>query len=250
MTCNRWEEIKRHLHFNDNTKFIRQGLHGHDKLFKVRPLIEAIRKQLLLVPKEEYLAVDEQIIPTKARHTLKQYNPKKPKKWGYKNLVLCGSSGFSYDFDIFAGEQSNTVPEGAPNIGASGNIVIKLTDSVPRHKNYNWFNSIKLQVYLSKIGLLSLGTARTNRITDSTMPSEKEFKKRGRGSMAEQVATVDGVDVGCVCWYDNKLVTMLSSYVGTSPVTQRRRFFRKDHEYRDIPCPKAIDIYIINTWGV
>lgn len=47
------------------------------------------------------MAVDEQIIPTKARSSLKQYNPKKPHKWGYKVFVLSG--GFSYNFDFYSG---------------------------------------------------------------------------------------------------------------------------------------------------
>lgn len=78
MTCNGWEDIKRHLYFTDNDKFIKRGLPGHDKLFKVRPLLSKIRDRLLLIPKEEFLAVDEQTVPTKCRHELKQYNPKKP----------------------------------------------------------------------------------------------------------------------------------------------------------------------------
>ncbi|CAH2102738.1 unnamed protein product [Euphydryas editha] len=106
--------IKRHLHFNNNNDFKPVGTPGHDKLFKIRPLIDKVRERLLLTPKEEYLAVDEQIIPTKARHQLKQYNPAKPHKWGYKNQVLSGVSGFTYDFDIFAGDQSNVFPSDAP----------------------------------------------------------------------------------------------------------------------------------------
>lgn len=54
MTCNRWEEIKRHLHFNDNMMLRPAGSPGHDKLFKIRPVIEKNRRQLLLIPKEEY----------------------------------------------------------------------------------------------------------------------------------------------------------------------------------------------------
>uniref|UniRef100_A0A6P7H0L1 Uncharacterized protein LOC114348845 n=1 Tax=Diabrotica virgifera virgifera TaxID=50390 RepID=A0A6P7H0L1_DIAVI len=130
MTCNRWEIIKKNLHFSDNSNSVPKNLHfsdnsnsvpvgtpGHDKRFKIRPLLDNIKQRLLLVPKEEHLAVDEQIIPTKCRHHLKQYNPAKPHKWGYKNQVLSGVSGFSYDFDIFAGEQSNTFPNGAPDLG-------------------------------------------------------------------------------------------------------------------------------------
>ncbi|CAG9575399.1 unnamed protein product [Danaus chrysippus] len=121
------------------------GTQGHDKLFKIRPLIDKLRERLLLIPKEEYLAVDEQIIPAKDRHQLKQYNQAKPHKWGYKK-VLSGVSGFSYDFDIFAGDQSNTFPSDAPDLGVSSNVVTRLTSTVPRNVNHNiffdnWFNS-------------------------------------------------------------------------------------------------------------
>jgi len=73
MTVNRFEEIKRFIHFYDNTT---NTSDSYDKLFKVRPLLEQIRNILVTVPKEEYLAVDEQIIPTKFKTSLKQYNPK------------------------------------------------------------------------------------------------------------------------------------------------------------------------------
>ena len=75
MTCNRWDSIKLFLHFNNNEEMKSPGEAGFDKLLKVRPL------RLLVVPKEEHLAVDEQIIPTKFRHHLKQYNPAKPHKY-------------------------------------------------------------------------------------------------------------------------------------------------------------------------
>ncbi|GBP87505.1 hypothetical protein EVAR_57312_1 [Eumeta japonica] len=132
--------------------------------------------------KEEFLAVDEQIIPTKCRHEIKQYNPAKPHKWGFKNQVLSGVSGFSYDFDIFAGEQSDSFPSDAPNLGVSSNVVTRLTSTVSKHQNYkicfdNWFNSPNLQVYLLQNGLLPLGTVRLNRVPNSDMPTEKELKK-------------------------------------------------------------------------
>ncbi|KAG5869521.1 hypothetical protein JTB14_015732 [Gonioctena quinquepunctata] len=165
-----WETSKRHLHSNDNTDFIRFGNLGHDKLFKFRPLLE------------EFSAVDEQIIPTKCRNQLKQYNPAKPHEWGYKNQVLSGASGFSYDFDIFAGEQSNTFPDGAPDLGN---------------------------------GLSPLGTVRLNRVPNSEMPTAKDFKKQGRGFIVEKVAVIDNIKIGITTWFDNKPENMLSTYVGS-----------------------------------
>ncbi|GJQ84042.1 hypothetical protein Trydic_g10506 [Trypoxylus dichotomus] len=99
---------------------------GHDKLHKIRPLLTALRNRLLLLPNEEYLAVDKQIILTKARSTLKQYYPKKPHKWGYKVYVLSGASGFSYGYEIFAGSQSDTVPIDAPDLRVSSNVIFRM----------------------------------------------------------------------------------------------------------------------------
>lgn len=255
MTCNRFEVIKRFLHFNDNNDFKPKGTPGHDKLFKIRLLLEKIRDRLLLIPKEEFLAVDEQIIPTKCRHELKQYNPAKPHKWGYKNQVLSGVSGFSYDFDIFAGDQSNIYPSGAPDLGVSSNVVSRLVNTVPRHVGHkiffdNWFNSINLQVYLYKNGLLPLGTVRLNRVPNAEMPSEKDLKKIGRGAMVEKVATVDDVKLSIVSWYDNKVVNLLSAFVGSEPVSTKRRYFRKDKEFRDITSPQSVDVYNKHMGGV
>lgn len=255
MTCNRFETIKRFLHLNDNDNFKPLGTPGHDKLFKVRPLLEKIRERLLFVPKEEFLAVDEQIIPTKCRHELKQFNPAKPHKWGYKNQVLSGVSGFSYDFDIFAGDQSNVYPSDAPDLGVSSNVVTRLTSTVPRnvgHKIFfdNWFNSVALQVYLFKNGLLPLGTVRLNRVPNAGMPVEKDLKKNGRGAMVEKVATVDDVNLSLVSWYDNKQVNLLSAFVGSEPISTKRRYFRKDKEYKDIASPRAVDVYNQHMGGV
>ncbi|KAG5881017.1 hypothetical protein JTB14_016755 [Gonioctena quinquepunctata] len=154
------------------------------------------------VPKEEFFVVDEQIIPTKCRNQLKQYNPAKPHKWGYKNQVPSGASGFSYDFDIFAGEQSNTFPDGAPDLG---------------------FNNPNLQIYLAKNGLLPLGTVRLNRVPNSEMPTAKDLKKQVRGFIVEKVAVIDNIKIGITTWFDNKPVNMLSTYLGSEPQTTKRR---------------------------
>lgn len=98
-----------------------------------------LNQRLHLVPKEEYLAVDEQSIPTKSRSTLKQYNAKKPHKWGYKAFVLSGVSGFSYEIEIFAGAQSNTVLPECPDLGVSSNVVVRLSSTVPHGRNYKLF---------------------------------------------------------------------------------------------------------------
>ena len=47
-------------------------------------------------------SIDEQIIPTKTKYSgIRQYNTKKPVKWGFKNFVCSGSSGIMYMTSLF-----------------------------------------------------------------------------------------------------------------------------------------------------
>jgi hypothetical protein len=44
-------------------------------------------------------------MPAKTKFSgIRQYNPTKPVKWGFKNLIRAGASGFMYDFYIYAGQ--------------------------------------------------------------------------------------------------------------------------------------------------
>lgn len=86
-----------------------------------------------------------------------------------------------------------------------------------------------------KSGLLPLGTVRLNRVPNSRIPKD-ELMKQGRGSMMEKVATIDGVKLSLVSWFDNKIVTLMSPYVGMNPVINKCRYSRKDKQYKTIPA--------------
>ena len=93
MPRNRYELLRRYIHFVDQDT-------EHDANDK--PILEAVRKGCVKVEPEEFHSVDEQIIPSKTRYTkVRQYNPKKPRKWGFKNLVRAGASEFIYDFFLY-----------------------------------------------------------------------------------------------------------------------------------------------------
>ena len=139
MTVDRFEEIKRFLHLNDNTKYVEKGQPGHDKLHKVRPLIDALNCQLTKIPVEENVSVDEQIVPFKGRHSLKQYNPRKPHKWGYKVFVLHGVSAFSYNFEVITGAGDNVCLPNEPDIGSSSNVVVRLARCLPSDVNHKLY---------------------------------------------------------------------------------------------------------------
>lgn len=171
-----FENIRSVLHFNDNALS-----NPSDKLYKLRPIIDHLSKKFVSIPMDENLSIDEQICATKARHHLKQYLPLKPHKWGYKLYILCSASGFCYKFEIYTGTENDVDKRlrSEPDLGASSNIVVRLTRNVPvdcGHKVFfdNYYTSVDVVSYLAKKGIHSLGTVRRNRIPSCKLPSDKE----------------------------------------------------------------------------
>lgn len=151
MSLSRWETIKRFLHFADNNEQVTEGQPGYDKLFKVRRLLNWLLRSFKDIPIDEMLCVDEQIVPFKGKSALKTYNPKKPKRWGYKIFVLADQHGIVHNFEFYTG--SVPVPEEVSDIGASGNVVLRLASVIPPHMSFklfydNWFCGIDIQVIL------------------------------------------------------------------------------------------------------
>ena len=124
MARNRFFAIQRYLHFSDNTLITSRDDPAHDKLAKVRNIMDRASKTF----PEHYsltanISIDEQMIGTKARLSFLQYLPKKPKKWGIKLWVLADSSnGYVPAFDVYTGA-SDSVQHG---LGYS--VVIKLIE--------------------------------------------------------------------------------------------------------------------------
>lgn len=254
MTCNKFEEIKRFLHFFDKNEEKKPGDTEFDKLQKIRPLLNIIRERLLKVPKEEYLAIDEQMIPTKARTSgIRQYNAKKPHKWGYLNYVLSGASGFSYDFELFGGKHPGP-PQNCLDLGVPGNIVQRLLQAVSENLNYkifidNWYTSLQLMANLHKKGFLPLGTIQLNRAHNINL-QKKDLMKLKRGHCIEKSTVIDDVQISVINWVDNKAVSLCSTYVGKEPMGSVTRFIKQKKAKADIPCPKAISIYNKYMGGV
>lgn len=78
---NRFMKISQYLHLNDKSKELPRGDANHDKLFKVRPLLDAVVVSI----KSEYLpskciSIDKAMIPFKGRLGMKQYMPQKLQK--------------------------------------------------------------------------------------------------------------------------------------------------------------------------
>lgn len=99
MSRNRFQEIKSYVHLANNTK-----LDKNDKMAKVRPLMNLLNikfRQWGVIHK--HLSIDEAMVKYFGHHSAKQFIMGKPNRFGYKDWMLCSSSGYCYAFDAYCG---------------------------------------------------------------------------------------------------------------------------------------------------
>lgn len=58
------------------------------------------------------------------------------------------------------------------------------------------------------------------------------------------------MELSLVSWFDNKVVNILSTYVGSNPVSTKKRYSKKDKKHIEIESPKALDVYNYHMGGV
>lgn len=98
-------------------------------------------------------------------------------------------------------------------------------------------------------GIFSLGTIRQNRLKDASkeLLTDKSFKKKGRGA-SQVVCNKNKLSV--VKWFDNKQVTLVSSYVDAYPLEKIKRFSKENGGYVNVTCPQIVRHYNRHMGGV
>ena len=207
----------------------------NNKLFKIQPVLDHVRNNCILIEPEREHSIDEQIIPAKRKCSgIRQYNPKKPKKIGFKNFVRTGSSGIMYDFFLYSGKMKNEKVTGPY-------AVEKLLEILPKTVKMffdSWFATFPLCLALKKNGYLVTATLRKYRTKNCPLPIEKDLKKKGRGSHNYRTDANSGITI--TKWYDNKCVQLISSYCDPDSTIKVKRWDNTSKTYIDINCPTAV----------
>ena len=217
---------------------------GYDRLFKISPLLKHLQGKFRQIPAEEYNATDEQVIPFKGHHSLKQYLRNKPHKWGYKVFTRAGTSGIVYDFEVYQGKDT-IVGDNSEGLTISGSIVTHLAKDLygSGAKIFfdNWFSSIELLKALQSHDLHAVGTVRSSRIGKCPLKSDKELKKSGRGSY--DYAVERNSNICAVRWLDSKDVTLVSSYVAVGETDSVKRFDASSKTVITVQRPEIVREY-------
>ena len=242
---NRWENIKKFLHCNNNETAPPRNSPYYDPLYKVRPLLTHLQTKFTAIPKSQMLSVHKQIIPFRGVSAFEQYLSTKPKKSGFKIFALSDNTGMQYNFEICIGKTKSFLNE--PDLGTSSNIVLRLIESVPQHENYlihldNWFTSIPLICTLAQKGIFTLGTVRLNRVKgiNNKITNEKDLLKEGRGSHCELSSSIDGVELRMVRWADSNCINLISSFSSAHPLSTCSRYDKKQKQKVEITYPEIV----------
>lgn len=223
-----------------------------DRLWKVRPFLERVRKGCLKQPPTTDVAVDEMIVPFEGQCGLKTYTRNKPNPWGLKVYVLANPDGIVCDFLVYQG--STTYPDELKNFLKGTAAVLSLTESLhPGHIIYHdrYFTSPELADKLYERDFRSTGTVQLNRLPkfkDISFVPDKELKQQGRGS-ADTLVREDGKL--CVTkWMDTKSVHMLSNHTAINPFELCDRWCKRTKKMIKVPRPAVIKKYNMNMGGI
>uniref|UniRef100_A0A4W6C1N5 PiggyBac transposable element-derived protein domain-containing protein n=1 Tax=Lates calcarifer TaxID=8187 RepID=A0A4W6C1N5_LATCA len=253
MPVKRFKCLSRFIHFQDNET----SDPTQDRLCKVTPVLNHIRKKCLEIDSENQFSIDEMMVPYKGTkaESLRQYLPSKPHHWGIKIFDRAGVSGIVSDFMVYTGKSTFGTDQGpVRELGVGANVVVHLCKTIRNPSECvvyfdNFFTSLPLIVYLKEsFGLQSLGTICKNRLKGCTLDDDHALLKRGRGS--DDCRVDNEAEVAVVKWVDNKAVTLASSCAAVSPLKEVRRFSRKERRGVGVPCPNIVSQYNVHMGGV
>ncbi|KAG5900222.1 hypothetical protein JTB14_008104 [Gonioctena quinquepunctata] len=236
MSRNRFQSILSNLHLNDNSIIPNNNT---DKLYKVRPLINSLNSTFMNYVGEQEMCVDESIIKFKGRSSIKQYNPKKPIKRGYKFWILSDMTGFVKKIEIYQGKDEE-INHKFSKYTLGARVVLQMTEQ-DWHKNKiiyfdNYFNSIDLLERLKLEGTLACGTIRRDRKgLPNGMATDKSLK---RGDFDHRTSNTG---ITFYKWKDNRIVTLASNFHGTETVKIKRKL--KDGTITYVNGPEVVEDY-------
>lgn len=245
-TLKRFWYLWSNLHLVDNSKCVPRDMPGHDRLFKVRPLMDKLNETFA----ENYspsqnIAVDESMVRFKGRSVMKQYMPMKPIKRGFKIwCASCSCCGYLLKFQMYTGKESSQ------EHGLAHRVVTDLILPHLANRNHiiymdNFFSSLPLYQELLQHGTMACGTYRTNRAGFPTELTDKtSLKKLARG---DSIMRQKG-DLTTMVWMDKKPVYVVTTAHQPNETTVRRR--NPDGTATHIKCPEAVAEYNRNMGGV
>ncbi|XP_047493846.1 piggyBac transposable element-derived protein 2-like isoform X2 [Penaeus chinensis] len=231
-----------------------------DRLWKVRPLLEAIRTRCSELPRPSKVSIDESMIPIRGRISIRQHVPGKPFPDGLKMFVLASPSGMVLDFEIFQTKEAllstveklNVKPNRTITTGEAA--VLRFVRSVDAGTSIffdSYFTSSNLLCDLYDRGLRGTGTIKKNVVPKAAkqkLKTEAALRKEGRGASDCQVRNDNKVAV--TAWYGKKMVLMASNEFSIDDEDVCQRWSKASNTHVGMKRPRVVREYNRAMGGV
>lgn len=172
-------KLRNYMHLVNNME-ISDEAKKNNRLWKVQPIIDSIKKKCTSLPHTKELSIDEQMIPFTGKTVLRQYVKNKPNPVGLKNFVLATPQGLVLDFFVYQGASTWPTGKPEPELGIGGSVVKKLTENVHPGSTIfmdRYFTSCQLSDYLQEKQINAVGTIINRRVPN---PAKKNYSFRQR----------------------------------------------------------------------
>lgn len=145
MSRQRFKEIKRFLHLNNNA-----NIDKRDKMYKLRPYLDTLKDNFQKFGIfDSKLSIDEMMVRYYGMHSAKMFMRGKPIKFGYKFWCLCGADGYLYNFSPYLGKGSENSNE---PLGVR--VISYLTSIIPNAEAVN--HEIFFDNFFTSIDILKI----------------------------------------------------------------------------------------------
>ena len=211
MSRNRFELLLKMLHFTNN-----ETADITKRLWKIQPILDELNENFKkYYNPQEFVCVNESMIPFRGRIIFRQYMKQKRHKYGRKIFKLCCGFGYTYNFSVYTGKNSDEVNMTPTNIVM--NLCQNLFNKGHTVCTDNWYTSVDLAKRLIKQNTHLIGTLRNNRKDN---PKEVVNKKLKRG---ECFAQENRQGITILKWKEKRDVLLLSTKHSTEMETVRTK---------------------------
>lgn len=197
------------------------------------------------------LSIDEAMVKYFGHHSAKQFIRGKPVRFGYKEWMLCSSTGYCYNFDVYCGAKPSSVStESSTKFTLPlGSRVVELLECVAQPSDHtvffdNYFTSHSLLKMLRNKGFRATGTVRENRTKNCPLPSKNSMNKGERGHFRYMYDKTNFLLF--VKWKDNNVVTMATNYDSIEPLSNVKRWSSAKKEKVDVSQPQLFRKYLVH----